>query len=208
MTSQLVLRMKKKVQARPGQRLTVRDLCRYAVNGEVDEDIGRIPVYEVTLDQGNVAVIDIVDLIAVISGRFPDLDIRSVGPAQTLIEVNIPGKKPGWLATTLVSLLLFIGSGLAIMNFHTDVSMQEVHNRIYYLVTGTHENRPLVLQIPYSLGIGAGMILFFNRFMRRKFNEEPSPMELEVFLYQESIDQYLINDEKQKARRSTRDSSG
>jgi stage V sporulation protein AA len=107
----------------------------------------------------------------------------------------------------LVWIILFVGSGLAIMNFHTDVSMQEVHERIYYLVTGRHENQPLILQIPYSIGIGTGMILFFNHLFKKRFNEEPSPMELEMFLYQEAIDQYVINDEKQKVERDSHGTS-
>jgi stage V sporulation protein AA len=70
-------------------------------------------------------------------------------------------------------------------------------------LTGIHDKHPLLLQIPYSIGIGAGMILFFNRLFKRRFNEEPSPMELEVFLYQEAMEQYIIHDEKQKMGRTT-----
>jgi stage V sporulation protein AA len=206
-TPRLVLRMKKKVQAKPGQLLTVRDLCQFSVSG-FEGDVGRIPVHTASLDHGNYAVIDIVDLVSAIQSRFPELDVHSVGPPQTLVEVETRGKIPGWLAVFLVSVLLFIGSGLAIMNFHTDVSMQAVHERIFYLITGVNEKRPLLLQLAYSVGIGAGMILFFNRVFQRRINEEPSPMELEVFLYQESIDQYLINDEKQKARKTSHEHFG
>jgi len=90
------------------------------------------------------------------------------------------------------------------MNFHTDVSMEQVHQRIYYLVTGAYNARPLILQIPYSLGIGLGMVLFFNHVFKRKLNDEPSPLELEVFLYQENIDQYVIDHEKSQKRRGPR----
>lgn len=86
------------------------------------------------------------------------------------------------------------------MNFHTDVSMREVHERIYYLMTGQHVHEPLVLQIPYSLGIGIGMIVFFNHLFKRRLNDEPSPLELEMYLYQEHLDQYVIEHEKQKER--------
>ena len=84
------------------------------------------------------------------------------------------------------------------MNFHADVSMPKVLARIFYLITGEVNHRPLLLQIPYSLGIGAGMILFFNHIFKHRFNDEPSPLELEVFLYQESIDQYVIDHEKKE----------
>jgi stage V sporulation protein AA len=94
--------------------------------------------------------------------------------------------------------VLFIGSGLAIMNFHTDVSMPEVHQRLYYLITGRAESQPLLMQIPYSLGIALGMILFFNHFFQKRINEEPSPLEVELFLYQQNVDQYYIQHENKE----------
>jgi stage V sporulation protein AA len=128
----------------------------------------------------------------------PDIDIRHLGPNQIIVDIVGKAPKNRIFAVLFISILLFLGSGLAIMNFHADVSMQEVHERIYYLITGEKSTKPLILQIPYSIGIGVGMILFFNHLFKHRFNEEPSPVELEVFLYQESIDQYIINDEKQR----------
>lgn len=76
-------------------------------------------------------------------------------------------KQPSIWLIAFVWTLLFIGSGLAIMNFHHDVSMQEVHQRIYYLITGIENKKPLLLQIPYSFGLGFGMILFLIIFSRK-----------------------------------------
>jgi len=193
----LYLRLKKKVQATLGQTLTVRDLCCLTPN-HLHEEIGDIPVCTIQPNHGRVLVIDSFYIIRLIHSKKPELDLRNVGPHQIIVEVGGTAKKPRLLAVLLISVLLFLGSGLAIMNFHSDVSMQEVHERIYYLVTGEKKKQPLVLQIPYSIGIGAGMILFFNHLFKRRFNEEPSPVELEVFLYQESVDQYIINDDKQR----------
>jgi stage V sporulation protein AA len=115
-----------------------------------------------------------------------------------LVEIEERGSKPSVVAIALVWLLLFIGSGLAIMNFHADVSMLEVHRRIYELITGKSEPFPLILQIPYSFGIGLGMIVFFNHLFKKKFNEEPSPLEVEMFMYQESVNHYVITEEYRK----------
>jgi stage V sporulation protein AA len=196
----LYLRLRKKIQVAPGEWIKVKDLCQ-VVADESYRGVGNLPVYEATLQNGNYAVIDAIDLMRLINERYPELDIRHVGPAQTLIEVKTPEIMTKILPVALVMVLLFIGSGLAIMNFHEDVSMRKVHERIFFMMTGIHDKHPLLLQIPYSIGVGAGMILFFNRLFKKRFNEEPSPLELEVFLYQETMDQYLINDEKQKMGR-------
>jgi stage V sporulation protein AA len=84
------------------------------------------------------------------------------------------------------------------MNFHADVSMLKVHQRIYEMMTGKETEKPYFLQIPYSIGIGAGMVLFFNHLFKKKFNEEPSPLEVEMFMYQENVNHYVITNEYSK----------
>ena len=93
------------------------------------------------------------------------------------------------------------------MNFHEDVSMQQVQQRLYRVITGEQVEKPLWFQIPYSLGIGLGMILFFNHFFKKRINEEPSPLEVEMFQYQQSLDQYVIMHENKEAMRRVDDDS-
>lgn len=194
----LYLRMKKKVQVDKGQLIQLQDVC-YLTPAHVGEKVSQLPLGHAEATQGNYMVIDILDLCHRITEQHPRLDLRHLGPAQTIVEIEQTASRfPKWIAVPLVWLILFIGSGLTIMNFHTDVSMPEVHQRIYYLVTGTKEAQPLILQIPYSIGIGAGMILFFNHLFKKKFSDEPSPMDLEIFQYQETVDQYVIDHERKK----------
>lgn len=191
------LRLKKKVRVSPGQKLRLGDIAQVLADESV-MSIVRLEVYRSSLRDGNLVVIDVMDVIERIRRVHPELDVRSVGPAQTIIETEVRRRVPSAVWVVMIWLLLFVGSGLALMNFHTDVSMKSVHQRIYYLVTGQHDARPLILQIPYSLGIGVGMILFFNHLFKRRFNDEPSPLELEMFLYQENLNQYVIDHEKSK----------
>jgi stage V sporulation protein AA len=132
-----------------------------------------------------------------IQTKFPELDVRVLGPLYTIIETETPRSRlPKKIFVLIIAIFLFTGSGLAIMNFHTEVNMKRVHERIYFIVTGHKSSNLLLLQIPYSIGIGVGMVLFLNHVFKRRFNEEPSPMELEMFQYQEMIDQYVIEHEK------------
>jgi stage V sporulation protein AA len=92
------------------------------------------------------------------------------------------------------------------MNFHEDVSMQAVHQKIYYLITGKTNEYPLLLQVPYSIGLGLGMVLFFNHLFRKKFNEEPSPLDVEMFNYQQDLDQYVVVNELKESEKKQHDS--
>ena len=78
---------------------------------------------------------------------------------------------------------------LTIMNFHEDVSMKECTSKTIYNYYGKSERKPLLFQIPYSIGLGLGMILFFNHVFKKRLNEEPSPLEVEMFNYQQDLDQ-------------------
>ena len=82
------------------------------------------------------------------------------------------------------------------MNFHTDVDMDKSMEILYFALTGKEDSNPLVLTVSYSLGIGLGVIFFFNRIIssnpRRK--KEPGPMELELFSYDKEMEDYILND--------------
>ena len=121
-----------------------------------------------------------------------------------LVIVADKPPKPRVAVLILAWLLLFFGSGLAIMNFHTDVSMKEVHRRISELMTGKTTEHPLWFQIPYSFGIGLGMIVFFNHLFRKRFNEEPNPLEVELYMYEENVNAYVIADEMRQEEREWR----
>jgi len=94
-----------------------------------------------------------------------------------------------------VWLILFIGAAMTIINFHYDVSMQEVHQKIHFMFTGTYAKYPLFLQIPYSIGLGIGIVLFLNHWFNKRFNEEPSPLELELFQYKNKVNEYIAHHE-------------
>lgn len=195
----LYLRMKKKIWVKDGQLIQFKDVC----DSIPDLDLGHLPICSARPTEGNYMIIDLIDVHRLLSKKYPNLDLRHMGPAQTIVEIEKKTSRvPRWISVLFVGVILFLGSGMTIMNFHTDVSMKEVHQRIYYLVTGEHENQPLILQIPYSIGIGIGMILFFNHLFKKKFTDEPSPMDLEMFQYQETIDQYVIDHEKSKDHES------
>ncbi|MBW7458394.1 stage V sporulation protein AA, partial [Paenibacillus sepulcri] len=147
---------------------------------------------------GNRVVIDLLQIIQAIREAEAEVDIEPFGDPQVLVVVLDNPPKPKMLVLAAAWLLLFFGSGLAIMNFHTDVSMKEVHIRITELVTGRKNDHPLWFQIPYSIGIGAGMIVFFNRLFRKRFNEEPNPLEVELYIYEENVNDCVIAEEMYK----------
>ncbi|MFC7391500.1 stage V sporulation protein AA [Scopulibacillus cellulosilyticus] len=195
----IYIRLRQKFKAKVNDVIRINKMAQIIAPDDLRQRLNQLAVYRVTPEDNSFIVIDVMDVINEIYQQYPDLDIQTIGPPQTIVEVESRKRKIAPLFFIIVWLLLFIGASLTIMNFHEDVSMRAVHQKIYYLITGKINDKPLILQIPYSFGIGIGMILFFNHIFKKRFNEEPSPLEVEMFNYQQDLDQYVIVQEKQKS---------
>ncbi|GGG57195.1 stage V sporulation protein AA [Paenibacillus radicis (ex Gao et al. 2016)] len=207
--SALYLRLKKRITIRPRHKVTLGQVARLlAANDEQEQRLADLVLYRHAKADGNRVVIDLLQIVKAIRLAEPSLTVEAYGDPQVLIMVSEKPVKPRIIVLLFAWLLLFFGAGLAIMNFHTDVSMREVHIRIVELITGEKTEHPLWFQIPYSLGIGLGMILFFNHLFRKRFNEEPNPLEVELYTYQENVNAYVIADEMRKKNSSSQGHAG
>lgn len=198
----LYLRLKKKIVIRPERTVTLGMAARLLTDDEETEQaLKELQLYRHHAGEGNRAVLDILHIVKALRQFMPELAVETFGEPQVLIIVANRPAKPRMVVLIGAWLLLFFGAGLAIMNFHTDVSMKEVQIRIVELVTGKRVDHPLWFQIPYSVGIGLGMAVFFNHLFRKRFNEEPNPLEVELYTYQENVNAYVISEEMSKKQR-------
>jgi stage V sporulation protein AA len=191
MEKTIYIRMRNRVQVKPEESLILKDIAQIIAGEEIYEQLNSLQVLKVS-PKDHIHILDVMKVIKFITDKYPDYEVQALGPPQTIIEVIYKKKGMSIPYFLLVWFLLFMGAALTIMNFHEDVSMQSVQQRIYTIMTGKVESKPLLFQIPYSLGIGLGMILFFNHVFKKRINEEPSPLEVEMFNYQQSLDQYVI----------------
>ncbi|MFD0711099.1 stage V sporulation protein AA [Paenibacillus sp. GCM10027626] len=195
----LYLRLRKRINIKPGQTVTLGLAARlFAGNPVLERRLQQLVLYKHRQKDGNRVVIDLLQIVQKIRGATPQIEVETFGDPQVLVIVSDTPPKPRMLVLIIAWLLLFFGAGLAIMNFHTDVSMKEVHQRITEMITGDKNEHPLWLQIPYSFGIGIGMVVFFNHLFRKRFNEEPSPLEVELYMYEENVNEYVIAEEMSK----------
>ncbi|NMD70254.1 stage V sporulation protein AA [Bacillus sp. DNRA2] len=199
MDKTIYIRMRNRSQVRKEDKVVLKDIALIIADDDLINILQTLEIYQVTNADRNIVIIDAMKVIKRITSILPNSDVQMIGPSQTIVEVILKKKKFSVPAFLLIWFLLFFGAALTIMNFHEDVSMQVVHQKLYTMVTGKKELKPLLFQIPYSLGLGLGMILFFNHFFRKRINEEPSPLEVEMFNYQQDIDQYVIMHENKES---------
>lgn len=173
------------------------DVADVQANEYIIPVLEKIVVKKVSPLAGNIVVVTILDVIEAMKEVLPEAKAVIAGDTEAIVSLqNAEAPSPIW-KVIFVWIVLFTGAALTIMNFHEDVSMQKVHIMLYEIITGTKVEKPLMLQIPYSIGLGLGMILFFNRLWQKRLNEEPGPLDLEMFKYEEDINGYLAANEKE-----------
>lgn len=192
------LRLRKNVKLPEGHNIRLGDIAQILAPGNLEDVLGKLVMDRPEYQDGNRIIIDMLQIIRKVQHKVPGCNVEHIGEPHTLIEITGKEKKPSLVLFVLVWLLLFFGSILTIMNFHADVSMPEVQVRLVEMITGARDEHPYVFQAAYSVGIGLGMILFFNHIFKKKWNEEPTPLEVEMFLYQENLNHYVITEEYKK----------
>lgn len=197
----IYIQLKDGLRAKEGDLINIENLATILMsNIKIKEKILKTPILRAEKRAPSYIVVSVLTIIEKIQEQYGQFDIYPVGNSEILVTVGTERKpsKKSWIVLKVfaVSCVLFIGTGLAIMNFHADVNMEEAHQKIYKMITGIDNNRPLLLQIPYSFGIGIGMAIFFNHIIPKKIRDEPSPMEIEMYSYRKSVSEYVLNNTK------------
>ncbi len=145
-------------------------------------------------DNGRI-IITALKIFEIILSEYPDVNIIPTGSTDIIIEKN--SKQPSLsyvrLKTAFICLIVFFGSAFTIMAFNNDVQVHDVFAQIYELFAGEEHEGFTVLECSYSIGLGAGILIFYNHFGKRKLSKDPTPLEIEMRLYENDINTTLID---------------
>lgn len=191
------LRIRKSFEVNTFKKIKLKDIALVSTTSKQKKVLEETLIYRISEKDHNIIIIDSFFVIDHLNKQFTDLEFQPIGPTQTIIRMKQHKRKPPILMVAAVWLILFVGTAMTIMNFHYDVSMQEVQQKLHYILTGDENEYPLWIQVPYSIGLGIGMLLFLNHWFKKRINEEPSPLEIELFNYQQDLDHYVSHYENQ-----------
>ena len=77
--------------------------------------------------------------------------------------------------------------------------LSNLFNKLYKLLLGT-KNGHNVIEIAYSIGIGLGIILFFNHFSRKKLQKDLTPIQIEMRTYEQDMNTAFIKDAEREGK--------
>lgn len=147
-------------------------------------------------------VFSVLRLFEVLSEEHNDVEWVNAGEDEFIVEYNPPKKVRMALEagkTAFVCLAVFVGSAFTIMTFNQDVAVADVFRMMEELVLGKGVESK-VIEIAYSVGLPLGVILFFNHFSRLKIDSDPTPLQVQMRLYEENVNKTVIENASREGR--------
>lgn len=139
--------------------------------------------------------ISMTEVVKLVKEAVSGTEVESIGEPDMIVDRVYVEKKKGAVEAAkilVVSLVCFFGASFTIMAFHNDIGIVDVFAKYYKLVMGTESNGFTVLEVSYSIGLAAGILLFFNHIGGRRITKDPTPIEVEMAIYEEDVEKALI----------------
>lgn len=173
----------------------------YCVNRAAESKAKALRVLTIRENRNKRYIMAAIDVIEKLQEQDPKLQIDNLGEVSFIVDYQKPGRPAyftAWLKTLFVCVIAFFGSAFAIMTFNNDASVSDVFKEIYRLVMGAESDGFTVLELSYTVGLALGIIVFFNHFAKIKINTDPTPLEVEMRLYEDNINKTLIQNDGRK----------
>lgn len=151
----------------------------------------------------NRTAVSILKIIECIHSEYSNIDIQNMGEQDFIVtyeEQQTAGGMMHGLKVVGVVLTSFVGAAFSIMTFNNDVDTTKLFSQIYEQVTGQVSTGFTLLELTYSIGLIIGILVFFNHFGKKKFTVDPTPMEVEMRLYENDIQTTLIENYSRKEK--------
>lgn len=174
----------------------VKDIGKMTCTDEhVLAKVKSIKLHRFKKDGEKRTVISILKVIEEIEKEFPNVSVENIGETDILIEqVNVDKHKGPVQAVKIafVSAVSFFGTAFTIMAFHNDIGINKVFSKVYEMVMGRAGDGYSILELSYSIGLAVGIILFFNHIGGRRITKDPTPIEVEMRVYETDVNKALI----------------
>lgn len=149
-----------------------------------------------SVNRENRAVISVMKVIEQIQKVDENVRIVSLGESDVVIERRrkLPEKQIWTIIKVIfVSFISFFGTAYTIMAFHNDINVINLFEHVYTLFGLQYPGGIGPLELGYSIGLSVGILVFYNHIGKRRINKDPTPLEVEMRVYEENVNQTLID---------------
>ena len=195
MSDILYIQTEKNVEV-PSPEVYLQDVAKLTCSNVKVLNRNRVrKVFTIPNDAPGRYVVSALELARAVAEAEENVDVTHIGEANLVItyEKQKPGEMwKSWIKTAFVCLVTFFGAAFSIMTFNTDVDTFGLFFRLYRQMTGEISDGHTILEFMYSIGVGIGVIFFFNHFGKGKITQDPTPMEVQMRVYEDDVNKTLI----------------
>ncbi len=185
----------KKILLEQRQDVYLQDITE--IISDVSDKLKHEKVFKIPLKIRKNYLVSVTDIIKIIKKKFPDYSVINLGEKDTIIDYSPVIVKENQflkiLRVIFVCIVLFMGAATAIMSFHSDAQIPDVFKNYYKIFFGYELDNPKIIAVPYSIGLAVGIIVFFNHLGNIKITRDPTPIEVEMSLYDTDIYNTLVD---------------
>lgn len=172
--------------------------CR---NKDIYHHIAKLELLTMPDGEQSQVVISAMKLIQLISCQFENVHVESIGSTETIIyykNLKDGTRAKGKIKALLLILIAFLGTAYSIMSYNGDVGTSSLLNTLYELFTGDKASPgsigPIIGIVSYSVGLTIGMIVFFNHGINKNSVNDPTPLQVQMRLYEQDVNKCIILD--------------
>jgi stage V sporulation protein AA len=167
----------------------------FCTDAEVCNKLKRIIIHRFDENGALRCAVNVIRIIELMEESCPNIRVQVLGETDVLIERTRCSKNrkiKQAFKIFVVSMVSFFGTAFAIMAYHVDVGINKVFSQVYGIVLGAEPEGINVMSVSYSVGVAAGIIIFFNHVGGRRLTKDPTPIEVAMRKYEQDVDVTLI----------------
>lgn len=186
------------------KKIYIDDILKiYGDDKKLVKDMKGEVLLTVTEEKKTKYIFSILKIIEVLTAKHPGVNISSLGEKDIIVEYMPPSAKKKFIEyakIVFVCLATFFGAAFTIMTFNEDVSVSDVFNMIYRLVKMEEPSKGGILQLSYTAGLPIGIAAFFNHFSKVKMSSDPTPLQVELRLYESDVNKSIIQNASREGK--------
>ncbi|MDR0957948.1 MAG: stage V sporulation protein AA [Clostridiales bacterium] len=203
MLTNIYIKPAKKSSVYKKKVVTISDAAEVFAPKNLINKIKNAPLFSPTSEK--VYLVSSIDIIEAAEKIATGATIFVIGETDTLIDYKFKKKKENkvlnFVKIISISVVVFVGSFTAIMTFQTDAQISRIFQNSYKFLLGENNTNPAIIEIPYAIGLAAGIIIFFNHIAGKKLTDDPTPIEVEFYTYENEADNALVDEIKESEGR-------
>lgn len=184
--------------------IKIKDIAKLeCTNVAIKNKVQELTIIQLDSKKEYKYVISILKVIEVIHKQFPELEIDNIGECDFILHYT---KQKEffffeYLKIIFVCFIVFIGAAFTIMTFNNDVGIDKLFAQFYNQVMDEESSGFTILEMSYSIGLGLGILVFYNHIGGKRLTTDPTPIQVEMRIYEDDVNTALVKNYTREDKR-------